>query len=88
MKTLILASTLLVATAALPAYADSSTSAMPADATTVVAATSVDAMGQMPSTGSATLDAGPKSRAEVYQELVKSENSGEYARLGATLYSH
>jgi hypothetical protein len=30
----------------------------------------------------------PKTRAQVYQELVDSERSGQYSQLNSTLYAH
>jgi hypothetical protein len=34
------------------------------------------------------LTSGPKTRAQVYQELVNSERSGQYSQLNSTLYAH
>jgi hypothetical protein len=84
MKTLLVA-TLFGIAATTSAFAQS-TAQQPVAQPSATGTTTVSQPGQwVPPYGQAIA---PKTRAQVYQELVQAENDGQLAYLNSTLYSH
>jgi TRAP-type C4-dicarboxylate transport system substrate-binding protein len=90
MKTLMIAIAFVGATATASAFAQSApSSTQQAVATTQVALNSTSSNGEADQWASSSAEAsGGKTRAQVYQELVHSEQDGQLNQLTATIYSH
>jgi ABC-type phosphate transport system substrate-binding protein len=82
MKALTLAAALVTMVAAAPVFA---ADAQPG---TETVAQSASMSGNMSMSEAQTVQPAAKSRAQVYQELLQAEKSGELQRLNSTLYAN